>query len=88
MAYAAMNDQTGARTGTSYDLNVVLDMARGKGWEDCETVLMEWEISNDLQLHLIPAEFPCTYQFHYGEEHYTCELTSNRPDSYCEVHSA
>lgn len=88
MSYTACNTQTGERTGSFYNVNLALLWAEDKGWEDCEVALMEWVPGTAGALILVPAEFPCTYRFHYGEESYTCELTANRPDSYCEVHSA
>lgn len=51
-------------------------------WEDCEVELIEVHNGNGQ-----PAEFPCAYAFHYGEEYYTCELTANRPDSLCPFHA-
>lgn len=88
MAYSAQNNQTYKRTGTSYNVGLVLAWAEAKGWEDCEVDLLEWVPGTAGALVLSLAEFPCTYRFHYGEESHDCELTSNRPDSYCEVHSA
>lgn len=87
MSYTAQNNQTYARTGSFYDPWIALSSAEAKGWEECETDLMKWKLVGET-LTLELAEFPCTYRFHYGDESHECELTANRPDSYCEVHSA
>lgn len=81
--YFAQHTQTGDIAFKCRDPYDALKLAAELGWEECETELMEGDNGNGWT-----AEFPCTYSFHYGEEHHTCELTSNRPDSYCEVHSA
>lgn len=64
----------------------VTDMAERMEWEDCEWVLMETSRLGGFDL-VYEAEFPCTYSFHYGDMRYTCELTSNRPDSLCPFHA-
>lgn len=85
--YAVRNDQTQMLTGAYSDAWQALEAAANAGWDECETTLMESD-TEGFGFMTIETEFPCTYSFHYGEEHYTCELTSNRPDAYCEVHSA
>lgn len=80
--YYGLNTQTGYNTIARMNFWDVIESVEALGWEDSEWVLMEGLDNPE------PVEFLCTYSFHYGEEHYTCELTSNRPDAYCEVHSA
>lgn len=87
MSYTARNTQSGKRTGTSYNIDLVLAWAELKGWEECETELMEWVPGTAGALELVLSEFPCTYSFHYGDEAHNCELTANRPDSLCPFHA-
>lgn len=79
--YYAHHTQSGSETASYNNYSQPLNVAESLGWEDSEVELMERVSGNSY-----PAEFPCTYSFHYVEEHYTCELSANRPDSYCEVH--
>lgn len=83
MTYFAQHTQTGETTNHFTTPYLPLMEAEDLGWEESETELMEGDNGNGWS-----AEYPCTYSFHYGEEHYTCELTANRPDSYCEIHGA
>lgn len=75
--YYAKQTQNGDSTAAYDDPWEALEIAEECGWEECETELRQVVETS------IKAEFRCTY---YGD--YECELTSNRPDSYCEVHSA
>lgn len=80
--YYGQHTQTGYNTIARMNFWDVIESVEALGWEDSEWVLMEG-LDNPT-----PTVFYCTYHFMYGEDVVDCELTTNRPDSYCEVHSA
>lgn len=80
--YYAKHTQSGYPVANYLTVQEVIEKIHDLGWEDIEWEL--WESSNGAHSKM---EFPCTYTFHYGEEHYTCELTANRPDSLCPFHA-
>lgn len=89
MAYFVRHTQSGEESCGFSFANDALENAEVMGWEDCEVILMETYTPHPLRgiLHR-EAEFQCTYSWRYGEDFYRCQLASNRPDGYCEVHSA
>lgn len=80
--YVGNHTQTMGATWPCETPGEVAEICERFGWEDSE-----WELFVHNKGVEYPAEFPCVYSFHYGEEHYTCELTSNRPDSLCPFHA-
>ena len=75
--YYAKHTQEDVRTELVATIEGVNALVEHFGWEDCEWEL--WESSNGVYSKM---EFPCHY---YGD--YTCEHTSNRPDSLCPFHA-
>lgn len=75
--YYGQHTQTGFTTIARMNFWDVIEAVEALGWEDSEWVLME-----GLE-HSVPVEFYCHY---YGD--FICTNPTNRPDSYCEVHSA
>ena len=81
--YYGQHTQTGETTDKYISAEHALEAAEDFHWEPVEVILMETVRQGVRGVAVIEAAFPCHY---YGD--FICELTSNRPDSYCEVHSA
>lgn len=81
--YFGKHTQSEAKTHMYNDPKWVFEDADLYGWEDCE-----WELLEETKFGVWPARFPCAYSAWTGVERWQCENPTNKPDSYCEVHSA
>lgn len=78
--YYGKHNQEEAKTNRYSSTDLVAYEAEEMGWED-----IEWDLYVTATDEL--AEFPCEYYFHHGSNFVECELTTNKPGTYCPTHS-